>query len=630
VKKKRTPLTQSPKTTRNSDTLLSKESFIERHFWQLGGLIVLLIVLINLFNFTLIPPSYKGLYITRPFYGLHSWAHASGAWAARSHAKYGLGYTKGFSTLVLGDPPPENPTRYVSHPSTGGLLSALGILIFGVHDWSIRLFHLLLAIPLSFLILMFLRKIYGSTVSLMALFFLAIFPLCGYFGFSFPLTTLGLWAFYRYLHLTGRLSEPVEFRRRHFIELALAVFLTIQFGWTGTFIVFTIGLHYVVCCLFRRQKFNLTLFMSLLVPGLLSLGLNLTVMASGYDWNIDKIFQLYKWRSTTGERQSHNWHDWVATVYNFAKTNFTGPILILLLGYVLYLIIGNIIILISGDEQHSKKTKNQQSSLPYQFRYLWFFLLPGIFLLSTLKALVWEHQYWQRPFALFVALATSFSLLLIYDLFKRISLLWGRIVIISLLIFAFIICNQGLADYRRVRWQSPRTIELFQTLNQKIPPGQALLTSKNFMIKQSAAKPAFYRPEYAWYLDREMVVARTMAEVLEKAQTGRFPYYFIPDTPQPIGGMRVPAEYQAQLRKMSVKELENFAKRNKMLAQWEWQERLRLQMIEQMKKRYPYEYFDNPAQPGEENYCNRGNTPCYIFDLKHPKKQIQGAKMNNP
>ena len=577
-------------------------------------------VLINLFDFTLIPPSYKGLYITRPYYGLHSWAQASGAWAARSHAKYGLGYTKGSSTLVVGDPPPENPTHYVSHPSAGGLISSLGILVFGTHDWSIGLFHLMLGIPITFLILMFLRKIYGSVTSLIAVFFLAIFPLCAYFGYSNMLVVLSLWAFYRYLHIAGRLPEPAALRRRHYWELALAVFFTIQFGWTGTFVIFTIGLHYVVCCLFRRQKFNTSLFMSLLVPGLLSLGLNFIVMAGGYDWQIDKIFQLYKWRSTTGERQTHNWHDWAAKVYDFAKTNFTGPILILILSYLLYLIIGNLIILISVDKQRTKYKEVQESPLPYQFRHLWFFLLPGIFLLSTLKALVWEHQYWQRPFALFVALGASLSILLIYDLFKRINLLLGKIVIFLLLMLAFILCNQGLADYRGVRWQSPRTIELFKKLNQMIPPGQALLTFKDFSIKQNEAKPAFYRPEYAWYLDREMVVAHTMAEVREKAQTGQFPYYFIPATDQPPYRLYVEKNAREQLRKKSVKEIVAFRKdkKSEMLARWEINERLRIDMIRQMQQRYPYEYYDNPARPGEENYCNRGNTPCYIFDLKHP------------
>ena len=47
------------------------------NFWLCVGLLVILLV------------SVASRDITRPFNGLHSWAQASGACVARSHAKYG-------------------------------------------------------------------------------------------------------------------------------------------------------------------------------------------------------------------------------------------------------------------------------------------------------------------------------------------------------------------------------------------------------------------------------------------------------------------------------------------------------------------------------------------------------------
>ncbi len=70
------------------------------NFWLCAGLLAILLA------------STLARDITRPFTGLHSWAQASGAWAARSHARYGLGYTKGVSTFAVGQPPTENPKRY--------------------------------------------------------------------------------------------------------------------------------------------------------------------------------------------------------------------------------------------------------------------------------------------------------------------------------------------------------------------------------------------------------------------------------------------------------------------------------------------------------------------------------------
>ena len=84
----------------------SGPSVFEKGFWLCVAGVVFLWVCLRVFDFTLIPPAYHGLLLTQPFCGLHSWDLADRAWAARSHLKYGLGYTKGLRTLVVGDPPP--------------------------------------------------------------------------------------------------------------------------------------------------------------------------------------------------------------------------------------------------------------------------------------------------------------------------------------------------------------------------------------------------------------------------------------------------------------------------------------------------------------------------------------------
>ncbi len=105
-----------------------------RHFWLLAAGVVLVSILTRTFDFSLSPLSYHGLFITRPYYGLHSWASANHAWAARSHLKYGLGYTKGYHTPAVGYPPPANPQRYVSHPPLPTLIAAFGMLLFGATE----------------------------------------------------------------------------------------------------------------------------------------------------------------------------------------------------------------------------------------------------------------------------------------------------------------------------------------------------------------------------------------------------------------------------------------------------------------------------------------------------------------
>jgi len=52
---------------------------------------------------------------------------------------------------------------------------------------------------------------------------------------------------------------------------------------------------------------------------------------------------------------------------------------------------------------------------------------------------------------------------------------------------------------------------------------------------------------------------------------------------------------------------------------WEKHRRYREAVVAQLKDLYHYEYFDNQAQPGDEDFCYSGNTPCYLFDLLRPK-----------
>ncbi|RKY08095.1 MAG: hypothetical protein DRP56_04685, partial [Planctomycetota bacterium] len=66
-----------------------------------------------------------------------------------------------------------------------------------------------------------------------------------------------------------------------------------------------------------------------------------------------------------------------------------------------------------------------------------------------------------------------------------------------------------------------------------------LLSFEAFVVNQNKAKGGFYRPEIAWYLDREIVqagvienrrilVTETIKDIETKAATGRYPYYLIP------------------------------------------------------------------------------------------------------
>ena len=103
-----------------------EDSRTNSNFWIFAGLLVILLI------------STMARDINKPFTGLHSWGHAHGAWQARAHVKYGLGYTKGLPTWAVGDPPTGTPKRYFDHPFLPPLLSAVPMAIFGTHEWVAR------------------------------------------------------------------------------------------------------------------------------------------------------------------------------------------------------------------------------------------------------------------------------------------------------------------------------------------------------------------------------------------------------------------------------------------------------------------------------------------------------------
>lgn len=191
-------------TSKPAEMMEERPALSERYFLVFAFGVVLFSTLTRTFDFSITAPSYNGLFITRPYCGLHDWHFAHQAWDARNHVKYGLGYTRGYRTSVVGDPPPEHPQRYVSHPPLEILITAFGMLLFGTKEWEVRLFDLLLSVPALLLIMLILKKLYNSPVALVCGLLLVSFPIFAYFNFGLLIMLSGLWALYRYLILTGR------------------------------------------------------------------------------------------------------------------------------------------------------------------------------------------------------------------------------------------------------------------------------------------------------------------------------------------------------------------------------------------------------------------------------------------
>jgi hypothetical protein len=538
---------------------IQEQSINGFNFWVCAGLLVILLV------------SILSRGVNRPFYGLHSWAQASGAWGARVHAKYGFGYTKGLSTLVVGDPPPAHPYRYLDHPHLNVIMASLAMRVFGINIWSQGVLGIFLASSGLLVFLKILKHIAEERTALLAGLMYVLFPLTGYFGLGAWDTLTGLSAIWFYLVLIGVTRGGPQPTKLHKVGLAACLFFSLQFGWPGFFYCFSIGFHYVCRCICLKKFPDKVLLAILIFAPLTSLMLNFTIMAGGYGWDVSKIIELYKWRSAKGEMPEFLWDAWFARIWQHASTNFTVPVLMLVIAYMTA---GQLFIF-------AHRKDSETGRFPWQFpQFLLFFVTP-VSQLFVLKGALWQHQTWLLPFGPFVAIAAAQAILLIVDVVKklnrRLTVATAVVVVGALAIF----CMIGTNYYYNVRWQAPEKLKMFERFNEKIPSDKALLSFEDFIVNQNASKGAFYRPEIAWYLDREIVQAVTLEQIQAYAKTGKYPYYLIPN----------------------VNELRP--------------------LINQLVRLYSYEYV--PGVDGElrnGNFFRAGMSPYLIFDLNSkPERQ---------
>jgi 4-amino-4-deoxy-L-arabinose transferase-like glycosyltransferase len=441
--------------------------------------------------------------------------------------------------------------------------------ITGTQERTIRIYRAVLSGLGLLLFIKLIRKLTDDTTALLSGLFIVIFPLVQYFGMDGWLMPLAFLAFWHYIAVLEKSEDKDSKLSLNYISLALSIFFNMVFGWSGFFIAMAIGVHYVARCLLRR-KFPDWLLLAILVfapaTGLL---INFTVMAIGYNWDIQKIIDLYKWRSAKGEMPEFLWGKWLATFWKHAVTNFTLPVLLLVIGY---LTIGQLFIFTKTDDKEKKKP--QQTSR--RFPQFWLFLMPWVFQLLILRGCLWRHQAWETPMLPFLAIAAALGILIIKDQLSRISYRLASTVTVLLISVIVLFCLNGGNYYYGIQWQPLGKINMFKTLNQAIPPDKSLLSFEDLIVNQHPSKGGFYRPEYAYYLDREIVPATNINEIEKYASTGQYPYYLIPNVPQ--------------------------------LAD----------LVAQLQKQYSmFRYI--PGDPGESKngqFLKAGMTPYLIFDLQ--------------
>ena len=497
-----------------------------RYFWMMGGALVVALALTTCRD------------ITRPFYGLHSWVFADGPWFARCHVRYGLGYTHGLKTQAVGDPPPENPRRYLNHPHLSTLISAFTMWILGVNVWALRVLGLILNAISLLLLLRILRHLFEDRIAILAGLIWVLMPITGYFGAGGTGSLTGFLAIWLYLVLVGGIPGGPKPGKRHLIGLAIVLFVMTQLAWNCYFWILAIGVHYVFRCIRRRHWPHWPLAVVLVVVPLVGATCMFLTMLAGFEWDVQRIIDLYTWRAAKGEMTARmkefDWGAWLGRFWEHALTNFTFWVMfVAVIGLAQHVIRLGLAFLRDrarprpGTQGSRRGTKSKSAGKGGPARkgepsattrpaglfghspQLMLFLMPGAFQLLILRGALWPHQYWERPLGPFIAICAAMALVALWDLLRAVHrhVAVGAVVVVTAILALF--CLEGTNYYFGIRWQHPDRIKLWEDLNAAIPPDKFLLTydaeMDNLIVTQSQAKGPVMRGEPAWYIDRQIV-----------------------------------------------------------------------------------------------------------------------------
>ena len=176
--------------------------------------------------------------------------------------------------------------------------------------------------------------------------------------------------------------------------------------------------------------------------------------------------------------------------------------------------------------------KKSVAAVQRRFPQFWLFLMPALLQLFIFRGALWPHQYWEAPLSPVIAISVASAVMLLNNTLAGSNRRVANAITVLLMAVIFVYCTAGLNYYYNIRWQAPAKIKMFKDLNKQIPPDKMLLSYEAFLVNQHKVKGAHYRPEIAWYLDREIVPARTIKEITQKAATGKYPYYLIPNAEQ--------------------------------------------------------------------------------------------------
>jgi 4-amino-4-deoxy-L-arabinose transferase-like glycosyltransferase len=206
------------------------------------------------------------VFISRPFLpNIEGTATAIPVMHAVNFARYGPLASRFAAILNTGQVEPRNWVLYAHHPPLVPLLISAGYSLFGVSEWSTRLFPVFFTLASTALLYLLALRQFGETVAFLAGFFYCCAPITVAFG-GMPDYINGQVGFF-ILASVGTYLRWYETRQPQWLWLLLlSGILGALSGWPIFFSAVVLYGHYWVNC--PEQSFKKKLFPGLLVSAL--------------------------------------------------------------------------------------------------------------------------------------------------------------------------------------------------------------------------------------------------------------------------------------------------------------------------------------------------------------------------
>ena len=188
--------------------------------------------------------------INKPFIDNSSYNDAAFSNIGRNYLKLGFLETKFGPIWEVNPKQPPPYFYYLHHPPLTGILVGFAFKIFGVHEWSARLFPILFSLGWLFLIYLITKKLYDEKKAVISLTVAVLMPITFIYGklISHEPFTLFFCLFMLYAYL--KYLDDNQWFRWIIIGLALGLLS----GWPIFYMSFLIFIHYTF--IVKKQPVN--------------------------------------------------------------------------------------------------------------------------------------------------------------------------------------------------------------------------------------------------------------------------------------------------------------------------------------------------------------------------------------